>query len=464
MRAIRRADPGAHVAVVSSEDEPAYSRVMLPHLVSGEVGEQDVLLGDDGNSGRDTGARLFRGRSAVEVNRTRCAVLLDDGSELRYDHLLIATGSVPVRPPLPGIDMPGCFHMWTLQDARRILAEVGKATRAVVIGGGLVGLQAAGALAGRGVRVTVVERLDRLLPNQLDPAEASMLEARARERGVEVMVASRVSEIAGAHRVEGVLAGGTLLRADLVVVAAGVRPNTELARRAGLALGEPGSSPRNTGILADRYGRAGTLDGFRVELPPSGRRGVCGRVEGTSEGEEGRCFRAKGRYVPLRNVYVAGDVAETFDPLLCASTVNAVWPEAVRQGAVAGRNMVGGEPPPAVYEGSVAQNAATLFGLCFASAGLSTSELPGLSVTRSQSRPGFSRRLVFRDDRLVGFVLVGDIRAAGLLRHLMRLDQPLSRVVQRQALLEADLSYPALLRILEKKAASLLPATLWHPA
>jgi nitrite reductase (NADH) large subunit len=230
------------IAVVGEEPRLAYNRVLLSSLLADEISAAEVEL-KPARWWRDRGVTLIYGRPAVAIDPTIRRVRLADGATLPFSKLVIATGSRPIRLPLPGMDLPGVKAFRDLADVAE-LRRAAPGARAVVIGGGLLGLEAAYGLAKGGATVTLVHLMDRLMERQLDARAALMLRREVEARGVEVLLGAETKCVAGRRRVEGVtLTDGRTIPADLVVVAIGVRPNAEIARTAGLTV--------NRGIVVD---------------------------------------------------------------------------------------------------------------------------------------------------------------------------------------------------------------------
>ena len=234
------------IVVLGEEPRPAYDRMHLTSVLEGadpvslRLGPPDLY--------ESSGVRLLARERAVAVDPTARVVTTGSGGELTYDHLVLATGSAPFVPPVPGRDLAGVFVYRTLDDVASIRSWAAGCARGVVVGGGLLGLEAAGALRALGVRTTVVELADRLMAVQLDPAGGAALARRIEALGIGVRTGAAVAEVVGTPdgRVAGLAFGdradgaGAPIDAEIVVFAAGIRPRDELARAAGLAMGERG--------------------------------------------------------------------------------------------------------------------------------------------------------------------------------------------------------------------------------
>jgi nitrite reductase (NADH) large subunit len=224
------------VAVVGEEPRLAYNRVLLSSVLAGDVASSDIELKPTA-WWRDRGITLRYGCRATAIDTGARTVALADGTSLPFAKLVFATGSQPIRPPIPGMALPGVITFRHIGDIHTIWHRAGSGDRVIVIGGGLLGLEAAYGLAKAGARVTVLHLMDRLMERQLDPHAARMLQRTVEANGVEVVLGADTAEIAGTSRVEGVtLKDGRAFEADTVVVAIGIKPSADLAHKAGIAV------------------------------------------------------------------------------------------------------------------------------------------------------------------------------------------------------------------------------------
>jgi len=231
------------ITVFGSEPRGNYNRILLSPVLSGEAQADDIMLHRPGWYSK-RGITLHAGDPIVEIDRKKRLVRSRKGVIAPYDRLLIATGSDPIMLPLPGKVLPGVLTFRDLDDVQRMLEASGNGRRAVVIGGGLLGLEAAHGLSLRGMHVTVVHLLDTLMERQLDAPAGALLKSALEKRGIEFRMRAKSQAILGSERVTGLrFDNGEEIAADLVVMAVGVRPNIELAKRAHLAC--------DRGILVD---------------------------------------------------------------------------------------------------------------------------------------------------------------------------------------------------------------------
>jgi NAD(P)H-nitrite reductase large subunit len=369
---LRRTDPGCSVTLIRGEAEPPYSRMALPYLLAENIGEDGTYLRHAEGHYDSLGIELRQGR-ATSIMPNQGTVMLDDGSSLSYDRLLIATGSRPARPPVPGMDLPGVESCWTLKDARRIAAGTKSKSRVVLMGAGFIGCIVLEALAARGVVLTVVEMEDRMLPRMMDDAGAAMIKRWCEAKGVTVLTGTAVKSVEQAGDGLKLDIGGTIIDADLVVCATGVRPNIEFLDGSGIATDQ--------GILVD--------DRLQTNLP---------------------------------GVYAAGDVAQGPDFSTGERMVHAIQPTASEHGRVAAMNMAGIDTP---YRGSLIMNVLSTLGLITASYGL-WQGVKGGDQAVIQDKENFKYlRLEFDGDILVGSLSLGLTQHVGVLRGLIQTKAPL---------------------------------------
>jgi nitrite reductase (NADH) large subunit len=339
------------ITVVGAEPEPAYNRVLLSSLLAGEVEEAECRFRDRAWYLRH-GIRLITGASATAVDAGARTVAVGGITTLPFDRLVLAAGSTPIRLPGPGFDGPAVATFRDLADMRRLRA-LGPGARAVVVGGGLLGLEAAYGLARRGVAVTLVHVMDRLMERQLDARAAALVRGAIERLGITVLLAANstaVVEHEGAPALR--LVDGRELRADLVVVAAGVRPASALAAASGLEVGR--------GILVDEGLQTSTAGVFAI----------------------GECAEHRGQ---------------------CYGLVEPAYAQA----DVLARRLAG--EADAAYTGSLLATSLKVSGVPVVSAGLVQDGEGAERITLSDPQAGVYRKLVLDGGRLVGACLVGDV-------------------------------------------------------
>ena len=361
---LRIAPDRYEITVFGAEPHPNYNRILLSPVLAGELATEAIVLnGLDWYAAHGIGLHL--GRRAVRVDRLRRVVVADDGTQAPYDRLLLATGSAPIVLPVPGADLPGVRTYRDLADTDAMIRAAERYASAVVIGGGLLGLEAANGLRARGMAVTVVHLMPWLMERQLDAIAAEMLRAALAARGIGFRLAAKTEAIVGGEdgRVGGVrLEGGEVLDAGLVVMAAGIRPNVDLARTAGLYCG----------------------------------RGIV--VNDTMQTYDPRIY-AVGECVAHRGV-AYGLVAPLYDMARVCATHLA--------GFGIGR-----------YQGSVVSTRLKVTGIDLFSAGDFMGGAGTEAITLHDPDDGRYRKIVLHDDRVAGALLFGDTEGAGWLLDLI---------------------------------------------
>jgi NAD(P)H-nitrite reductase large subunit/Fe-S-cluster-containing hydrogenase component 2 len=392
--AAREHAPGCSITLVTADTSP-YSRPLLSYALAGRLEPQQTDWRAEGYLEHELGVHLLTGRKALRLESDLGALLLDNGVELGFERLILATGARAAALAIRGADLPGVFALRNFEDfeaisnwcssqaeppappkASGVSALVGQAVppanstlstsaqpHAIVLGGGNVGLQAAEAFLARGLRVTVVAASPHLLSQMVDAEVGRRLADLFRARGVDVRTGCDAVEVLGDGRVEAVwLNNGELLAADLVLVAKGIVPNVEWLRGSGLCIGH----------------------GIAVDL--SARTNVPG-------------------------IFAAGDCAEAPDPLTGALSLSGIWPVAYEMGRAAGSTAVGVER---VSAGALRMNASRFFGESIVSVGeVRTERLKGARTEIPVNRDGAYQKLVYYNDRLAGALLYGDISGAG---------------------------------------------------
>ena len=352
IRTIREHDSGASEIVLVSAERP-YARMVLPYYLGGQISESRVFTA--------TPARLAAlrvqvrtGRRALGLDIAANRLRLSDGV-LEYDDLLIATGSRPVKPDIPGAEGPAVHSFWTLEQARALVAAIREGAEVVLVGAGFIAFTILNAILALKARLTIVETAPRLLPRMIDDEAAALVAAWLRRRGVALRTGSAlaaIEQVGGRARLR--LADGETLAAGIVIMATGIQPNIQWLGGSGLRL--------NRGILVDDHLRASA-----------------------------------------RNVYAAGDVAEGPDVVTGQAAVHAIEPTAMEHGRVAGANMAGRDVR---YAGSLLMNIVEACGLDIASFGAWEDADAEVAVASRPERFAY-RKLLWRGDRLVGAILVG---------------------------------------------------------
>jgi len=365
--AIRQVDKEGALTIVSEEPYPAYSRPLISKYLTGERTFEGILFRPldfyDQNN-----ILFLPSKKVTHLELDHRTAWLEDSEQITWEKLLLAVGGKPIFPEMKGSDKRGVFTFTNLDDAKAVDRFLDKARKAVVIGGGLIGISLAEALTKRGVDVIVVEMKERILNTILDPQASLMAEEVLKQAGVEIITSHTVVKISGRGTVkEVILDNGDTILCDLVVVAIGVSPRLELTLDAKLEI--------NRGIVVNHH--------MATNHP---------------------------------NVYACGDVAEAYDFVYGENRLTPIWPNAYIGGMIAGYNMVG---IPTKYPGGTAMNSLNYFGIDITSAGMPTATNDGYEVISRQENNTY-QKVILKDNLVMGMISVGNIEKSGIFFGLMR--------------------------------------------
>ena len=369
---IRKLAPQDTITIVGDEPEPAYSRMAIPYLLMGNIDEHGTYLRKSPSHFEDLKLNVVRAL-VKSVNAATKTVALDNGKTLAFDTLLVATGSHPVHPPIPGIDSDGVETCWTLADARAIATRATKGARVLQLGAGFIGCIIMESLAARGVKLSVVEMGDRMVPRMMGPTAGGMIRDWCEAKGVQVFTGTKVESITAGKPLQVKLSNGQTVEADLVISAAGVRPAIGYLKDSGITC--------LLGVLTDEH--------LQTNVP---------------------------------GVYAAGDCAEAFDKVSGKTIVSAIQPNAAEQARVAGANMVAfsrGKAATSNLKGVTQINVLDTLGLISASFGDWQGRPGGEHVELTDAKAGRHLSLQFQGDVLVGCNSVGWTEHVGVMRGLV---------------------------------------------
>ncbi len=360
---IRQHDREGRILIVSDEEVPTYGRPLISYYLSDKIKFETLPFRPE-SFYKQNNVEMKLGSRVLSVETEAKQIVLDSGEVLSYDKLLLATGGAPVKPSLPGIDGSGVYNFTTVAHAEALRELVNRVKKVVVIGAGLIALKAAEGFAEKGVDVTIVVR-SRIMRTYFDEIAGDLIVNHLEKNGIRFLQGTGTKEIVrhGDGTVKGVETDQGFVEADVVIVAAGVRPNMGLAAQAGITT--------NKGIR---------VNDFMATSDP--------------------------------DVFAAGDVAEAKDLLTGEYTVRPIWPNAYSQGRYAGLNMAGADKP---YTGGLSMNSITYYGL----ATISVGEINLADDTSFETEVFLDnensvyRKLIFKEDRLAGCILIGDIDGAG---------------------------------------------------
>lgn len=385
---IRKLDKKAEIIILSAESYNVYSKCLLPDYLSGEIDEERLYIRDKDFYQKNNIKTYFNHKVLdidfdLKIAIAKCKDNFNDnGCVYHYDKLLIATGGIPIVPPIKGLDQSNAYFLNTLDDAKKILRDSEKARKVTIIGAGFVGLEIAFNLYKKGKEVTVVEKCPRVLPSQLDDRAAQIIKDELEKEGIRVILNTGVSEIVkpgyfdlksifSGSKLKGVvLDDGRILKTDMVIVAVGSRPNIAFIKDSRLKV--------NRGIVVDKY-----------------------------------------MMTTVKDVYAAGDVVETIDAVTGNRTLSPIWPNAVIQSEIAAYNMAGVQKE---FSNLISmQNASEFREVPMISMGIVDPKVSGFEeYIDYRPKEKIYRKLVFKDDVTVGMIFLGDIRNSGVIGALIK--------------------------------------------
>lgn len=364
---IRTVDKDSEIIIISNEPHHTYSRPLISYLLCGMTDEQRMKYRPD-SFYKDNNITAMLGCTVTAVDPAAHTVSLESGEKIKYDKLMYACGSSPFVPPMKGLDtVKNKFTFMSLDDARAIDKALSPDSRVLVIGAGLIGMKCVEGIADKVKSITVVDMADRVLPSVLDADGAKLVQSAVEKHGVKFLLGDSAKEL---FPDKAVLNSGAEVPFDILVVAVGVRPNISLLKDAG--------ADCNRGILTD--------DTMKTSLD---------------------------------DVYAAGDCTESFDITVKNSRILALLPNAYMQGENAGINMAGVSRS---YNKAIPMNAMGMFGYHMMTAGT----YEGDSFCESNGTD--YKKLFFKDDRLMGYIMIGDVSRAGIYTSLIREQTPLSSI------------------------------------
>ena len=358
------------IAVIGDEPRLAYNRVLLSSVLAGETASHDIEL-RPATWWSDRGVTLKYGCLATGIDVGRREVKIANEESIPFSKLILTTGSSPLRLNVPGADLAGVHTFRDSRDVDLLLTLAAQKKRVVVVGGGLLGLEAAYGLAKAGSPVTLVHLMDRLMERQLDAPAAELLKSLVERKGIEILLNANTARIHGETHVEGVeLVDGRRIEAEAVIFAAGIRPNIALAKEAGI--------PVNRGIVVDDHLQTGAPEVFAI----------------------GECAEHRG---------------------ICYGLVEPAY----EQARVLARHLAGGEVS---YGGSVVATNLKVSGVSVFSAGDFMGGDGSESIVLSDINHGTYKKLVIAEGRLIGAVLIGDVGDALWYLELIRTRQPTQKI------------------------------------
>ena len=366
--AIREVDKESTLTIISDEPYPAYSRPLISKYLTGERPFEGILFRPADFYGQNN-IVFLPGKKVTHIGPGHWTAQFEDGEQITWEKLLLTVGGRPIVPRIKGNARRGVFTFATLDDAKAVDRFLDNAKKAVVIGGGLIGVSATEALVKRGIEVEIIEMKERILNTILDEEASLIAEGAFKQAGVEIITSHTVAEINGGEAVERViLDNGDEVPCNLVVVAIGVLPRLELALDAGIKV--------SRGIVVDRH--------MATNYP---------------------------------DIYACGDVAEAYDFVYGENRLTPIWPNAYIGGRIAGYNMAGVDKE---YPGGTAMNSLSYFGIDIASASMATPPNSNSYEVFSKQDSIMYQKVILKDDFIMGMIFVGNLNTQGIIFGLMR--------------------------------------------
>ncbi len=364
---LREAAANDYITIISGEAWPVYSKPMLPDYIGGRLSKDKLFLRSH-NFYHDSNIELVRNNPCKNIDAQSKRVILNDGTSIEYDRLLIAVGGTPFIPPVEGLGEVSCFTLNSLDDADRIRRQASEGGRAVIMGAGLTGIETGFALKALGMEVCIIEREKRILPLQMDFQSSEVMLETIRNEGIKILMETTVVKAVNGERNTVLLSDGTRLPFDMLVVSSGTRPNVTFAAECGIKTGR--------GIIVNEF-------------------------------METSC----------RHIYAAGDAAELVDGKSGGGRIACIWPNAMNQGRAAAFSMAGYSQGFSIEAARL--NQVQMRDIPFVSMGLVNPEEDCEILTRRYDS-GAYRRLVIKNGVVKGMILIGDTRSLRSIGELIR--------------------------------------------
>ena len=394
---LRNKDKDSRLTVISDEDYTGYCRCVLSYYLSGEAGESKLVYRPD-EFYKENNINLVLAKKVTRVEPKKNCIVLEDKQKLEYDSLVIATGASSKFPEVKGAHKRAVFGLRTIKDAKDILGLLPITKTVCVLGGGLIGLKAGQALKKRGVEVKLIVKSQQILSQVLDKTCADIMQRHLEANGLEILTGLDAIEFLGNGDLKAIkLDSGKVVGCEVAIIGKGVSPNIGLVKDTEVKV--------NEGIIVDKF------------LTTS-----------------------------VENIYAAGDCAQAYDFALEKDQVNALWPNAVEQGCLAGKNILGEN---LAYPGSIGMNSVEFFGLPVISMGL-VREAEGLEVlSRLDANNKVYKKVVLKDNYIKGVILLNRIENSGIYLELIRQKADVSGI--KEELLNDSFNYAKIMDLLGKE-------------
>ncbi|KYK24711.1 hypothetical protein AYK24_05740 [Thermoplasmatales archaeon SG8-52-4] len=379
LQAIREIDKKSDITIISREKYPAYSPCSLPNLIGGEIKKPKIFRFDTGFYNK-LNAIFLKNTEAVNIFPDEKKIKLADGKSIKFDKLLISAGAVPITPKeIEGLTLNGVHIMGTLNSSLQIINNIKQGVNhAVIVGGGFMGVETACMLKKRGINVTIVEMLPNVLSRMLDSDVSEKIEEILKKHDIKLIFNDSVKSINGKGKVTGVTLGEKKLNCDMVVLAIGVAPNIGIVKGSKIKV--------NRGIIVDSTMKTNKQD-----------------------------------------IYAAGDITEVYEQILGKQGSFAIWPNAIEQGRIAGLNMAGKIKK---YDGADIVNVLDIFNIPIVAMGYISKDI-GKCKKITRSTPNTFKKILIKNDRMVGLQFVGSIRNTGTFYGLIKKGLDISQIEER---------------------------------
>jgi NAD(P)H-nitrite reductase large subunit len=376
---IREVDKKSNITIVSQEQYPAYSPCSLPNLIGGEI-DKPMIFRFEKQFYHRLKAKFLKKTKAIKIFPNNKEIKLSNNKSIKFDKLLIAAGAKPITPKkIKGLELDGVHIIGTLDSALGMLDHIKKGVKkAVVVGGGFMGIEVAIMLNKRGIDVTIVEMLQNILYKMLDPDISKKIQDILTNNGIKLVLNDTVYKINGDKKVLGVSLNKTQLICDMVILAIGVKPNIEIVKNSGINI--------NQGIIVNSMMQTNK-----------------------------------------KNIYAAGDIAEVFDQIEGKQGSFAIWPNAIEQGRIAGLNMAGIKTK---YEGAENVNVLDIFDTPVIAIGRTSEEI-GKSENILRITPHSFKKILLKNNKIIGLQFIGTIRNSGTFYSFMKKGTDISDIKER---------------------------------
>lgn len=374
VESIRSLDKGAKISLISDEDYPAYQRYDLSNYLSGQILEAQLIYRLE-EFYKENNIDLILGKKVIRVEPQKNRLILEDNKKIGYDSLLIATGASPKFPDTPGIHKRGIFGFWTIKDAKDILGLLPVTKTVCVLGGGLIGLEVAACFKKRGMEVKLMVKSEQLLSQVADKTAADIIQRHLESNGLEILLGLEVVEFLGNGDLKAIkIDSGKVIGCELVIIGKGISPNIGIVKNTEIKV--------NAGIIVDKFLRTS-----------------------------------------VENIFACGDCAETYDLCWERHRLNSSWANAVEQGTLAGRNLVGEN---LAYSGSMRMHSLELFGLPIVSMGMIKEEEGVEVISKFDEHNKTYKKLMLKNNYLKGAILLGNTENSSAYLELIKTRQDVS--------------------------------------